>query len=153
MEKIIDFKGKYNWLSNFFFDEKLKIYCTNGILFHSVECAFQASRTNSTGMRKRISEMTSIEAYMFGKRGLIENKKNFNEDKMIIMLNLLEQKFRQEPYRTKLLKTENKEIIYENIYNDTFWGTCRGVGENVLGKTIMNIREHLKEEHKLSLYH
>lgn len=151
MEKIIEFKGKYCWLSNFFLDEKLKIYCTNGILYHSVECAYQASRTNSNGVRKRISEMTSLEAYLFGKRGLIENKKNFNDDKMIIMLNLLEQKFRQEPFKSKLLKTEDKEIIYENEYGDSFWGTCRGVGENILGKTIMNIRKHLKEEMKLPL--
>ena len=33
------------------------------------------------------------------------------------------------------------EIVEENTWGDTFWGVCKGVGENHLGKLLMEIRD------------
>jgi hypothetical protein len=35
-------------------------------------------------------------------------------------------------------------LIEGNTWGDTFWGVCNGVGENNLGKTLMNVREILR---------
>ena len=45
--------------------------------------------------------------------------------------------------RTKLADTEDEELIEGNTWNDTYWGVCRGVGENHLGKLLMEVREML----------
>jgi predicted NAD-dependent protein-ADP-ribosyltransferase YbiA (DUF1768 family) len=33
-----------------------------------------------------------------------------------------------------------------NYWNDKFWGICKGVGENHLGKILMQIRDEIKSE-------
>lgn len=34
------------------------------------------------------------------------------------------------------------------VISDTFWGICRGEGENHLGKLIMEVRKEIMEEMK-----
>ena len=52
---------------------------------------------------------------------------------------------RSEELAGLLLSTGNAELIEGNWWNDTFWGICRGKGENHLGKILMNIRNQLTE--------
>lgn len=61
------------------------------------------------------------------------------------MENCLRQKFKQEPFKSKLLATGNIIIQEGNRWNDKFWGIClkTNQGENHLGKMIMKIREEL----------
>ena len=62
------------------------------------------------------------------------------------MKHSLIQKFNQEPYKSKLLNTENEFIQEGNMWNDKFWGVClkTGKGENNLGRMIMDIRTKLR---------
>jgi predicted NAD-dependent protein-ADP-ribosyltransferase YbiA (DUF1768 family) len=51
-----------------------------------------------------------------------------------------------------LLATDDEELVEGNWWNDTFWGVCRGDGENNLGKIIMKVRDELRQQNdKLSL--
>lgn len=59
------------------------------------------------------------------------------------MFELLVQKYSQPKFMELLLDTGDQYIEETNHWNDTFWGVCNGVGENRLGKMIMDIREHL----------
>jgi predicted NAD-dependent protein-ADP-ribosyltransferase YbiA (DUF1768 family) len=34
-------------------------------------------------------------------------------------------------------------LIEENTWGDTFWGICKGQGENHLGRLLMQIRDEL----------
>ena len=45
-----------------------------------------------------------------------------------------------------LIKTGDQELIEGNYWNDTYWGVCKGVGQNKLGKILMRVREELKNE-------
>lgn len=36
-----------------------------------------------------------------------------------------------------------EELIEGNYWHDTYWGVCEGVGENHLGKLLMEIRNEL----------
>ena len=46
----------------------------------------------------------------------------------------------------KLLGTGDTYLEEGNTWNDTFWGVCNGVGENNLGRILMEVREELRKE-------
>ena len=46
----------------------------------------------------------------------------------------------------KLLQTGDEELVEGNHWGDTFWGACKGEGENKLGKILMRIRKEEREK-------
>jgi len=53
-------------------------------------------------------------------------------------------KFEQNPdLAAKLIATGDEELVEGNTWGDTYWGVCRGVGQNKLGKILMNVRQEL----------
>jgi predicted NAD-dependent protein-ADP-ribosyltransferase YbiA (DUF1768 family) len=40
-----------------------------------------------------------------------------------------------------LIDTGNEELCEFNTWGDTFYGVCNGVGKNILGKLLMEIRD------------
>ena len=64
------------------------------------------------------------------------------------MRNFIHQKFQDEALRRLLLATGNAELIESNYWNDTYWGVCNGIGQNWLGKILMEERERIKSENK-----
>jgi predicted NAD-dependent protein-ADP-ribosyltransferase YbiA (DUF1768 family) len=38
----------------------------------------------------------------------------------------------------------DKEFAAAITWGDRFWGVCNGVGENMLGKLLMQVREELR---------
>lgn len=72
---------------------------------------------------------------------------DFDLIKVEIMRDLLEQKFYPgSDLAGQLMSTGFVDIIEGNTWGDTFWGVCRGKGENHLGKLLMKIRENLQQE-------
>lgn len=43
--------------------------------------------------------------------------------------------------RLKLINLEDYLIIEENNWGDKEWGVCNGVGKNLLGICLMNLRD------------
>lgn len=61
-----------------------------------------------------------------------------------LMYDLVYAKFSQNPeLKIKLLQTGTIELVENNTWHDTFWGVCNGIGENHLGKILMQIRSEL----------
>ena len=56
------------------------------------------------------------------------------------MLTRLRAKFRSPLLRGWLRETGAEELVEGNYWGDTFWGVCRGEGENKLGKLLMQVR-------------
>ena len=54
------------------------------------------------------------------------------------------QKFQNENLRKLLLATGDAELIEGNYWHDYYWGICNGVGQNWLGKILMEEREKIK---------
>jgi ribA/ribD-fused uncharacterized protein len=78
----------------------------------------------------------------YGKK--ITARKDWDRIKIAIMENLLRQKFAfGTPLAEKLMETGDQELIEGNTWDDIFWGVCNGVGENNLGRILMEIREEL----------
>lgn len=135
------FIGEYEFLSNFY---PTPIYDNDGKEYPTVEHYFQAMKTfnlqkrelirlaESPGKAKRISR-------------LVQLREDWEDRKLDIMEKALIQKFQIPKLREKLLATGDEELVEGNFWNDTYWGVCKGEGENHLGKLLMNIREKIRD--------
>jgi ribA/ribD-fused uncharacterized protein len=135
---IIDsFSGPWGFLSNFAPCEVL----LDGVAYPSVEHAYQAAKTLKLEQREKflLNGVTPAMAKRMG-RG-VKLRPDWEEVKVGIMRDLLMQKFRPTILRRKLLSTFQAELIEGNRWGDTFWGVCNGVGENWLGKLLMEVRQ------------
>jgi ribA/ribD-fused uncharacterized protein len=138
---IKEFQGEYRWLSNFAI-VPIKL---DSIVYKSVEHAYMSCKSDDYTWKLfcRDTERAGDVKKASYKIKLVDN---WDQIKLDVMKECLKQKFSNEPYKTKLIQT-NDELIQEgNDWNDKFWGVClkTGKGENNLGKMIMNIRNELR---------
>ena len=138
--KIIDsFHGKYAFLSNYY-DSPI-FY--DGILYPTVEHAFQAAKTTVFIQRIIIAnKKTPGQAKCAGRKVTLRD--NWDDIKLYIMKELIILKFTNPKLKSALLNTKDAELIERNTWNDTYWGICNGIGENHLGKILMEVREMLR---------
>jgi len=117
-----------------------------GNKYHSVEHAYQAAKTNAIEWRTFCITCESPSKIKAASKE-IQIRSDWNEVRVAIMRNLLEQKFEQEPYRTRLLNTGTQYIQEGNYWGDTFWGVdmtkTPPSGKNILGQMLMDIRDRL----------
>lgn len=131
------FTGCYRFLSNFY--PALIRY--QGWIWPSAEHAYQAMKTFDQDQRKEIlhADTPSI-AKRIGRH--VTMRYNWDKVKLDIMRDIVRAKFEQNPdLMLDLLGTGDEELIEGNHWGDTFWGQCNGVGENWLGKILMEIRD------------
>lgn len=133
-----EFRGSKYFLSNFY-NCKIKY---EGIIYPSVENAYQASKTLNLEERKQFINISPKHAKYLGKK--IKLRNNHCNLKLGIMKELLQIKFNNKELKLKLLNTGDEWLEEKNTWNDTYWGTCNGIGENNLGKLLMNIRNKHK---------
>lgn len=126
---------EYQFLSNFF--PAPVVY--RNVLYSTVEHAYQASKTVYLNERELIRKCsTASSAKMAGKS--VTLRANWELIKLEVMLHLLRQKFAIPVLRDRLINTGEQEIIEGNWWGDTYWGVCRGNGQNNLGKLLMKVR-------------
>lgn len=139
IEGIYGFNGEYRFLSNFY--ETPIVY--EGITYPSVENAYQAAKTIKLEERQKFTSISSKEAKSLGKK--ITLREDWDVIKLQVMWNLLYEKFtRNRKLYSALVLTGKAHIEETNWWGDKFWGTCKGEGENHLGKLLMQLREKLK---------
>lgn len=134
------FKGSYYFLSNYY--ESPLIY--DGISYPTVEHAFQAAKTLDFNKRQEIAyQSTQGKAKRMGRH--VQLRGDWENIKDSIMEELIIQKFTKNSYlKQQLLETGDKKLIEGNDWNDTYWGVCGGIGENHLGRILMEVRGMLK---------
>lgn len=137
---INNFRGPYAFLSNF----HLCVVEHNGIKYISAEHAYQACKSLSDIDKYIIwSQDTPAKAKAQGKR--ITIRKDWDQIKLIAMKEVLLAKFLNYDLRQQLLATQDSILIEGNTWGDTYWGECPiGIGENNLGKILMEVREHYR---------
>lgn len=135
---ITSFSNEHRYLSNFF-----PVDVTfEGVLYHSTEHAYQAAKTLDPTERKAIQQAkTPTQAKHVGYK--ITKRKDWNDVKASVMHALLRLKFSQDVFSDALLATRNAELVETNTWNDEYWGVCNGIGENMLGKLLMQTRNEL----------
>lgn len=132
---INQFKNEYFFLSNFY--EAPVEY--DGLTYSNNEAAFQAQKTLDMTVRQRFTQMDPIEARNEGKS--LKLRSDWEEIKDRIMYDICNAKFKQNPdLMDQLVYTGQRPLEEGNHWNDRYWGTVNGVGENKLGKILMGIR-------------
>jgi ribA/ribD-fused uncharacterized protein len=144
--RIDSFTGVWAFLSNFHPSE---VYL-DGVVYASVEHAYQAAKTLDLKQREKFCFLgvTPARAKKMGRS--LKLRPDWEEVKIGIMRELLMQKFSPSIPKRKLLSTFQAELIEGNYWHDTFWGVCMGkcdfphapLGENWLGKLLMEVRKH-----------
>ncbi len=136
------FRGKYGFLSNF-----AEVDVTmDGLVFPSVEHAYIAAKSDDMEWKKLCAEGTYEAGALKKISKGIEIVDDWDNKRRTVMIDLLYQKYNQEPYLSMLLDTGDEEIQEGNYWNDKYWGVClkTNEGENILGKIIMHIRNDMK---------
>lgn len=139
------FSGEYRWLSNFWIAPMAvrDPYLERNIVVRSVEHGYQADK--STAVMSRLAILNAWEprdAKRIGRNTMLAA--DWDTYRFESMRYWIMKKFTQhENLCQKLLATGTAELIEINTWGDTFWGVCKGVGENHLGKTLMDVRSEL----------
>lgn len=136
---INSFRGEHYFLSNFSPSE----ICIQNIKYPTVEHAYQAMKAINNEDRKLISNAnTPKEAKRLG--NTVVCREDWERVRLVVMRGLVFMKFIiNTNLRKQLIDTGDEELIEGNWWKDTFWGVCNGVGENNLGKILMEIRKCL----------
>lgn len=135
IKMISNFEGEFEFLGNFY-ECDIEM---DGLVYPSVEHAFQASRTFNMLDRASIRDVkTPIMAKNLGEK--IATRDDWDSVKLDLMFSLLEKKFELKELRRKLLSTKDLQIVSNY---DIFWGKIDNVGENNLGNMLMKIRNDI----------
>ena len=132
------FKGEFDFLSNRFPCHIL----WEGLEYRSAQAAFQASKCQYENERKVYAGCSTDKAILKGKD--LTPYMGWEEAQLGIMESILRAKFEQNPsLMQKLADTENCVLLNGNNKQETFWGVdlYSWIGENHLGRIIMNIRD------------
>lgn len=139
---VCNFAEEHAFLSNFY---PVNITMDN-MCFPSVEHAYQAAKTHSTGIRLKIQQTVSAgAAKRIGQN--IPRRIDWREQRVEIMRALVAQKFSQRPLLNLLVATGRRVLTEGNYWHDNFWGACTcsrcepKVKLNQLGKMLMEIRD------------
>ena len=141
MNKIDCFDGEYAFLSNFY-DSPIE---KDGIVYPTNEHFFQAMKTLDDEERKRIAAAeTPGKAKRMGRS--VKLRPDWEQSKIQIMKEGLTLKFLcHKDLAEKLVATGDVWLIEGNWWGDTYWGVCNGVGHNMLGNLLMEIRGDLRK--------
>jgi ribA/ribD-fused uncharacterized protein len=140
-QPITEFRNQYRWLSNFWRPVRIAY---QGVTYWSVESAYQAAKEAPPQPNRHLFTGKYIspgEAKRAG-RGLVL-RPDWEQVKNSIMLDLLRLKFKDLTLRQKLLATGAVQLVEGNTWGDVYWGVCRGVGENHLGRLLMQVRKEI----------
>lgn len=143
LEKIQTFDGPYRFLSNFY---PISVEY-EGIKFSSVEHAYQAAKTLDMNVRREIAQLPTAGKAKRAGKVIAPIREDWELVKFSIMLELVRKKFEHETLRYMLFLTRDSILIEGNNWGDTYWGICNNVGENNLGKILMQVRLELQEKY------
>lgn len=136
---INSFKGKYYFLSNFYSAP----VTYDGLTFQNNEAAFQAAKCINPELRKQFINLNPSEAKRSGRR--VKLRSDWEQVKVGIMRDICKAKFEQnENLRQQLIATGSEHLEEGNTWGDRIWGTVDGVGQNHLGKILMEIRNEYR---------
>ena len=135
----MNFRDEYYFLSNFY---PAPIECW-GAQWPTTEHAYQWSKMTSLEGRAAVCRAFTPSSAKRITR-LYPIRKDWDDIKIPVMATVLRCKFTQHKnLHDQLVATGDIELIEDNTWRDTFWGRCNGIGENNLGKLLMQIRKEL----------
>jgi ribA/ribD-fused uncharacterized protein len=137
----VAYSGERFFLSNFY----PRPFLFNGRMYATAEHAFQAAKCVDEGEAERVRQAASpAAAKRIGRR--VRLRPDWDDARIGAMRAVLAAKFADPELRARLVATGDAELVEENTWGDRFWGRSRGVGRNVLGQLLMELRDSLRTE-------
>lgn len=135
-EVISSFRGGYGFLSNFW-TENLTM---RGVVYLSGEHAFQAAKALVSQEHDWVAAApTPKNAKWRGRR--VAKRPDWDQIRVEEMRAVVRAKFPPGSQLAARLDATGDAILVEgNRWGDVFWGVCAGVGENWLGRILMEVR-------------
>jgi ribA/ribD-fused uncharacterized protein len=134
----------------------------DGVKFKSAEHAFQYAKAKKFGddvhAEKILKAKSAQSAKAFGKKVANFKEPEWSTEKEELMRKIIRAKFRSNPEITKKLLDTEDRVIANADPRDRYWGIgtsadtekaknpAKWVGENRLGKILMEVREELRAE-------
>lgn len=143
---ITSFSGANHFLSNFYSAR----VCLDGVIYPSVEHAYQAAKTLDPVQRLPLQNprLSAGQAKRIGRS--LALREDWAQIRLPVMRELIADKFaRGSPLAAQLIATGAAELIEGNRWGDTFWGvdlranSASPVGANHLGRLLMQRRSEL----------
>jgi ribA/ribD-fused uncharacterized protein len=152
---IAQFRGDYRFLSNFY-PSPFTVRAEGMVwLAATFEHGFQAAKVYASegwDHEQRVAWLTKVmdapkpgQAKALGRKIPLDTAR-WEAMSLDVMRGCLLSKFDDEDLRARLLATGDALLVEGNTWGDTKWGVCRGVGENLLGKTLMQVRDTLRND-------
>ena len=138
-EPIKGFRDQFSFLSNF----HLCTITWKGYTFTNSEAIYACEKCGGTPeLLKQFSTLSPNDSKKLGRK--LPMLPNWDAQKYTVMLAILREKFAQnQSLRDKLIATGNVYIEETNYWKDHDWGVCNGIGQNNLGKLLMQVRLEL----------
>ncbi len=138
-QPITNFRGEFKFLSNFHPSPIL----VDARWWPTLEHSYQGAKTTDIGEQESIRHCsTPGQAKRMGMT--VALRPDWEEVKLDTMYCLLHRKFSDPYIRRQLLLTGDCWLEEGNTWGDTFWGVCRGCGENWLGVLLMLVRGEIR---------
>lgn len=120
----------------------------DGLWWPTSEHYFQAQKFVGTSHMEEIRlTKKAIVAAKMGRERHRPLRKDWEQVKDDVMRKAVYQKFYAHEEIRKVLLSTGTETIVENAPTDYYWGCgADGSGKNMLGKILMEVRDHLREE-------
>lgn len=115
-----------------------------GVTYKSAEAAFQAQKCANERDKAKFADLTGKQARSEGRK--VKLRDDWESVKVDVMRDVVRAKFSDKELAKKLVATGYRNLVEGNTWNDTFWGVSGGIGENQLGKILMEVREELRQE-------
>jgi ribA/ribD-fused uncharacterized protein len=145
MNDILDFRGENKWLSNF----ALVDIMFDRVIYPTTEAAYVSQKDKDNLVwRAFCSDRNNSPGKVMREGRKIKLPDDWETRKRSVMYKALFQKFTQEPYKQMLIDTGDCYLMEGNTWHDIYWGVdlYTGIGENNLGKMIMEIRKIISVE-------
>lgn len=134
------FFGEFRWLSN---SHEVPVVL-DGVCYPSAEHAFVGCKVQDLQSRRQVAGLSSpAQAKRWGQS--VTLRPGWEHLRLREMYRVEVAKYTQNPVlAAQLLATGLRYLEEANDWNDKFWGVCLGNGLNLLGKTLMQVREELR---------
>jgi ribA/ribD-fused uncharacterized protein len=146
---ITEFRGQFNFLSNFFITPVM----FRGVTYRSSEHAYMSAKSNDPQWKAYCINPGVSASDVKQNSQFIRYVDDWPKIKLAVMRECLESKFENPELRKLLIATGNQNIQEGNWWNDRFWGVdlnvTPNIGENHLGRLLMNLRDEIIEHDKM----